>query len=320
MKTRTVLLGLMACAGLMLSLAVQAQGDSRRPFRIIVGFAPGGPIDIGARVIAPKMEERLKQPVLVENRPGGNAVIAAAAAANAAPDGMTMFMQSVAVMTPVMIKDFPLDILRDMEPVAPVWSFSYYLFINSGLPARTLPEFVAYAKANPGKLNYAIGTSSAMLLMEALKAKYGLDIVGVQYKGSAPAAVALTANEVQATFDVAGILKPQVDAGKARVLFKGGRSRGTVFPDVPTAAEIGVPDQQFALTGGLWTRAGAPRPVVEQVSRVVGEVMALPDVAERYNTIGWDVSNNGREELLRSVRSQMDFLSRAAKLANYKPE
>ena len=324
MFTRKLILAAMATvvagATFGLSVAAHAQGDARRTMRIIVPFAPGGPVDLGGRVIAPKMEERLKHPVIVENRPGANAAIGAQAAATAAADGSTLYMQSVAVMTPTMIKDFPLDILRDFEPVASVWNVSYYLFINAGLPAKTLPEFVAYAKANPGKLNYAAGTVSTMLLMETLKSKYGLDMVGIQYKGSAPSAVALAANEVQANFDVAGVLKPHLDSGKVRVLFNAGRKRSAVLPDAPTAAELGAPDLQFSLTGGLWTRAGAPRAVVDEVSKVVNEVMALPDVGQRFSTIGWEVNNGSREELSRSVRAEMEFIARAAKAMNYKPE
>ena len=133
-------------------------------------------------------------------------------------------------------------------------------------------------------------------------------------------AVALAANEVQANFDVAGVLKPHLDSGKVRVLFNAGRKRSAVLPDAPTAAELGAPDLQFSLTGGLWTRAGAPRAVVDEVSKVVNEVMALPDVGQRFSTIGWEVNNGSREELSRSVRAEMEFIARAAKAMNYKPE
>ena len=303
-----------------LSVAAHAQGDSRRPIRIIVPFAPGGPVDLGGRVIAPKMEERLKQPVIVENRPGGNAAIGAQAVSNAPADAQTLFLQTVAVMTPVMIKDFSIDVLKDFEPVAPVWNVSYFMFVNASLPAKNLNEFVAHARANAGKLNYAAGTVSTMLMMETVKSKYGLSVVGVQYKGSAPSAVALAANEVQANFDVAGVLKPHVDSGKVRVLFTTAKRRSAIYPDVPTAEEIGVPEMQFALTGGLWAKAGAPHAVVDAIGKAVSETMALPDVVARFATIGWDVNTGTRDDLVKSVRSEMDFLAKGAKTANYKPE
>jgi tripartite-type tricarboxylate transporter receptor subunit TctC len=320
MLIRKLVVVAVAGATLGLSMAAHAQGDARRPIRIIVPFAPGGPVDLGGRVIAPKMEERLKQPVIVENRPGGGAAIGAQAVSNAPADAQTLFLQTVAVMTPVMIKDFSIDVLKDFEPVAPVWNVSYFMFINSSLPVKNLNDFVAHARANAGKLNYAAGTVSTMLMMETVKARYGLSVVGIQYKGSAPSAVALAANEVQANFDVAGVLKPHVDSGKVRVLFTTARKRSAIYPDAPTAEELGVPDMQFALTGGLWAKAGAPRPVVDAIGKAVSETMALPDVVARFATIGWEVNTGTRDELVRSVRSEMDFLAKGAKTANYKPE
>lgn len=300
--------------------ATPAQEDARRTLRIIVPLTAGGPVDNGARLIAPQLEARLKQPVIVENRPGGGNAIGAQAVASAAADGLTQFFQVASTTTPVFIKDFALDFMRDFDPVAPVWTVSYVMFINASVPAKNLKEFIDYAKANPGKLNYAAGTASTMLAMEMLKSRVGINLVPIPYKGSAPALTALVANEVQAAFDVAGLHKQHVDGGKERALYAADRQRSQVFPAVPTAAELGYPDLEVVLTGGFWTRTGAPRATVGRINAAVNEILALPEMVERFKSAGWFVLRGTPDDLKQRTKGEMDFWVKAARTANFQPE
>ena len=297
-----------------------AQDDSRRPLRVIVPLSPGGAVDVGARILAPHIEARLRQPVIVENRPGGNNAIGAQVVATAPADGLTLFFTAVGTTTPVFIKDFPLDFMRDFEPVAPVWKVAYMLFISSAVPAKNFREFVDYAKANPGKLNYGAASGSTMMAMEMLKARAGLDIVPVPYKGSAPALTALVANEIQAVFDVAGLHKQHVDAGRERAMYAADKQRNMVFPDVPTAEEYGLTDLEVLLTGGYWAKTGAPKSVVARINAAVNEVLGMQEVIDRFKAAGWVALKGTPEDLRQKVRAEMDFWAKAAKVANYKAE
>ena len=302
------------------ALPAPTLAQENRPLRIIVPLSPGGPVDIGARALAPHLESRLKQPIIIENRPGGGNSIGAQAVVAAPADGLTHFFQVASTTTPVFIKDFALDFLKDLEPVAPVWTVSFVMFIHSSVPAKNIREFIDYAKANPGKLNYAAGTASTMLAMEMLKTRAGINVVAIPYKGSAPALTALMANEVQAAFDVAGLHKPNVDAGRERALYATDKRRSVVFPDVPTAAEAGLPDMELLLTGGFWTRAGSPAAQVSRITAAVNEVLALPDIDDRYKKAGWFVKRGSPEDLRSAYRNEIEFWAKAAKIANYKPE
>ena len=308
--------------GILLPTALlsPAHAQDNRPLRIIVPLAPGGPVDIGARALVPHLEPRLKQPIIIENRPGGGNSIGAQVVASAPADGLTHFFQVASTTTPVFVKDLALDFAKDFEPVAPVWTTSYVMFIHSSVPARNIREFIDYAKANPGKLNYAAGTASTMLSMEMLKNRAGIDVVGIPYKGSAPALTALLANEVQAAFDVAGLHKPYVDSGKERALFATDKQRSVVFPDVPTASEVGLPDMELLLTGGFWTRAGSPAAQINRINAAVNEVLAMPDIDDRYKKAGWFVKRGSPADLRNAYRYEADWWAKAAKLVNYKPE
>ena len=312
-------------AGLLLSAAFTAglplaHAQEGKPIRIIVGFAAGGSIDAGARAIGPLLEAELKQPVIIDNRPGGNGAIAVQALLAAPADGNTLYMQSTSVTTRVFIKDFQYDVLRDMAPVAPLWTVSYFLFTTSAVPATNVREFIEYAKTRRGQLNYAASTASGMLAMESLKARGGIDLLSVPYKGSAPAALAMLSNDVQATFDTAGIYKQHIDAGKVRVLLYTGKERNAVLPDVPTAVEAGLPELQVALTGGLWTKAGAPAAQIERINAAVNKIVQRADVKKRFFDIGWGTIGGSAAELRTQVAAEMGFWERAAKLVNYKPE
>ena len=303
----------------MLAGAGVALAQDGRPVRLIVGFAAGGSIDAGARVIAPLLEADLKQPVIVDNKPGGNGVVAVQSLMGAPADGNSLYMQSTSVTTRVFIKDFQVDVLRDFQPVAPLWTVSYFLVTSAALPGTTVAQFVDAVKARKG-LNYAAGTASGMLTMETLKWRTGIDLLQVPYKGSAPAAVALLANDVQATFDTIGVWKQHVDAGKVRILLYTGKERNAVMPNVPTAAEAGMPELQVALTGGLWARGGAPAAQVERLNAAVNRVVARADVRQKFADIGWGTIGGTPAELRNQVAAEMGFWERAAKLVNYKPE
>lgn len=310
------------CAAALLSLAcgAPAQAQDNKPIRLIVGFAAGGPIDTGARAIAPLLEADLKQPVIVDNKPGGGGTIAVQSLLGAPADGLSLYMQSTSVTSKVFIKDFQVEVLRDFQAVAPLWTVSYFLFANAAVPGATAREFIDSAKKQAGKLNYAASTASGMLTMETLKWRAAVDLLSVPYKGSAPAALAMLAGDVHASFDTLGIYKQHIDAGKVRALLYTGKERNAQAPNVPTAAEAGLPELTVALTGGLWAKAGSPQATADRINAALNRIVVRDDIKKRFADIGWGTLGGTAAELRAQVAAEMGFWERAAKLVNYKPE
>ncbi len=314
-NTKNVLISSLAALALALPLAAQSQ--DKKVITIVVPFAAGGPIDTGARLIATHLATKLGQPVVVDNKPGGSALIAARAVTNAPADGNTLFMQSVSTLSPVFIKDLQFDVLKEMEPVVPVWSYSNYLFVNTKGDLKT---FVADAKRAPGKMNYGYATASGLLMMEMFKNASGIDVTAIPYKGSAPTSLAMLSGEVQATMDPLGQYKQHVDTGKVRPILFTGSARSAVFPDVPTAREAGFPKLDISITGGFWTRAGAPQDTVRRIATATTEILGQPEVREKFATFGWSVNQGTAADLLKSTRAERTFWENAARIAKYTPE
>ncbi|HEX6690058.1 MAG TPA: tripartite tricarboxylate transporter substrate binding protein, partial [Burkholderiales bacterium] len=230
-KLRIVLLVLLCAAG-----AALAQYPSR-PIRIVVTIPPGGAPDIAARVVGQKLAEGLGQPVVVENRPGANGNTAAGEVARAAPDGYTLILaaDSLIAINPHLYASMPLDTLKDLAPVASLVANQFVLSVNPSLPVKTLREFVDYARKSSPPLHYASGGNGSQhqLTMEMLKARAGINLVHVPYRGGAPATAATMSGEVAAMF--AGTsTAPQIKAGRLRALATSGAQRSTAFPDLPT--------------------------------------------------------------------------------------
>ena len=259
-----------------------------RAIHLIVPFPPGGGPDLVGRILAPKLSEALGQPVVVENRVGSNGNIAGELVAKAPADGYTLLVgnDSLFVINAHVYKQMPFDPLRDLVPVTSLVSNGFFLAVNPSVPARTLPEFVEYArKANP-PIQYASGGNGSQhhLTMERLKARAGFNAVHVPYKGGAPATTATVAGEVQAMMSGTSTAA-QIKAGRLRALAFTGPQRSRALPDVPTVAEF-YPDFVMVQWYGLFAPAGTPEPVLTRLHEETHKVLFLPDVQERLANAG----------------------------------
>jgi tripartite-type tricarboxylate transporter receptor subunit TctC len=282
-------------------------GYPSRPIRLIVSFTPGGGADLTARTVGQKMGEALHQPVVVENRPGANGLVGAGAVASASPDGYTLLLTDRGALgiNPSLYRKLPYDPLRDFEYVGVVTVASYVLVSDPRLPARTLTELVKLAKAQAGKLNYAsFGVASmAHLNIEALKARLGLDLTHVPYKGAGPAVQGVVAGEAAITIaSPAGVLGFVRD-GRLRALAIGARQRSALLPDVPTLAEAGGEEDLLAPTYFAFALpAGTPRTVLDTLHREMRRALNAPDVASRLNAAGLEPTGGSGAELLELVK------------------
>jgi tripartite-type tricarboxylate transporter receptor subunit TctC len=310
---------LLLCASAA-ALPVMAQSFPTKPVRIIIPYPAGGSTDIQGRMIATATGERLKQPFLVENRPGGNATIGVAAVAKSAPDGYTISVMNLPAASLVFNKTLPYDTDKDFEPITGIYRTAYVIAIGTSLPAKTLKEFIDVAKANPGKYNYASHVATAQLTMEMLKSVSGMNIVPINYKGSAAALQALRVDEIQAMADLGGVFTPLVKDGKARVLAVTGDQRMAQLPDVPTMAELGYPAVRSALTVGMWGPAGIPAPIVKTLNAALVEAIKTPEISARIIADGPAPNPSTPEQLRERYKVEVGFWTDAAKVANFKPE
>jgi tripartite-type tricarboxylate transporter receptor subunit TctC len=277
---------------LALALAFLTQGAlaqyPSRPIHLLVPFPPGGGPDLVGRILAPRLSEALGQPVVVENRVGGNGNIAGEAVAKSAPDGYTLLVgnDSLFVTNAHLYKQMPFDPLKDLAPVASLVSNGFFLAVNPSVPAHTLPEFVEYARqANP-PIQYASGGNGSQhhLTMERLKARAGFKAIHVPYKGGAPATTATVAGEVAAMMSGTSTAA-QIKAGRLRALAFTGPQRSRALPEVPTVAEF-YPDFVMVQWYGLFAPAGTPEPALARLRAETNRALALPDVKEKLSNAG----------------------------------
>ena len=291
-----------ACAALAPAQAIAqpAQKFPDRPIRFIVPFPPGGGNDILARVLAPKMSEGLGQPVVVDNRPGAGGNIGADLAAKAAPDGYTIVIASNQVtMNPALYAKLPFDIEKDFAPVALAASVPMVLVVNPAVPAASVKELVALAKAEPGKLNYSTpgnGTPQH-IAFEVFNHAAGIRIAHVPYKGTGPAIADVIGGQVQATFGTLASLEQHVKAGKLRALAVATPKRSLTMPTVPTMAESGVPGYDVSLWYSILAPAGTPAPVLARLSAEIAKALAAPEVRDRLVGQGFEVSYLNPEQM-----------------------
>jgi len=278
---------LVAFLAALLSHVAAAQFPSK-PIRLLVPIPPGGGPDIVARLIAPRLADALGQPVVVENRVGGNGNVAGELVVKSAPDGYTLLlgMDSLMVINPHLYASMPFAPLKDLAPVASLVSNGFFLAVNPSVPAQTFPEFIEYARrANP-PLQYASGGNGSQhhLTMERLKARAGISMVHIPYKGGAPATTATVAGEVAVMMSGTSTA-PQIRAGRLRALAFTGPRRSAVLPDVPAIAEF-YPDFVMVQWYGLFAPAGTAEPVLARLRAEVNAVLVLPEVRERLRNAG----------------------------------
>jgi tripartite-type tricarboxylate transporter receptor subunit TctC len=272
------LLGLFASEG-------HAQIYPNRPIKMIVPFPPGGPIDVIGRLIAEQMSTSLGQRVFIENRPGAGATVGTAAAANAGPDGYTLlFAPSAALaVSPVLYKNAGYDPVKSFVPIAMVSSGSLLLAVGPSVPAKSVKELVAYAKANPGKLNYGSALGTAPHIAWALfNQQTGSNVVYIPYKGNAQAITDLLGGQVHMNIDAPATLLPHIAEGKLRPLAVTGAERDSNLPELPTMVESGYPEFVMTFWTGVAAPAGTPRPLVEQVNKAVNAALQSPEVADGF--------------------------------------
>ena len=279
-----------------------------KPIRLLVGFAPGGVNDLVARAVATRLGPRLGQQVVVENRSGAGGNIATELAARAAPDGYTMLLGSVAslAMSPALLGQVPFDPLNDFAPITQAVGMSSLIAAHPALPARSLGEFVALAKNQPGRLNFASpGTGSiAHLAAELFKKTAGINIVHVPYKGGAPALIDALSGQIECLISIITTGAPQVKTGKLRGLAVSSDKRSPILPDVPTVAESGYPGYEASGWLALLFPAKTPDAIVDRMYRETITVINLPEVREQLLSFGLDPAPSSPDALRSYIKAE----------------
>jgi tripartite-type tricarboxylate transporter receptor subunit TctC len=266
-----------------------AQDYPTRPIRIIVPFGAGGPADVAARLIGNVLQESFGQSVVVENRTGAGGVIGTQEAAKSPPDGYTLLMMSnTQTANESLMPQRKYELMRDLLPIAPVNSSDLVIVVHPSVPAKTLQEFIALAKAQPGKLNYASSGQGTPYHMagELFKTMAGIDLVHVPYRNSGEARSGVIGGQVQMMIDAVTAMAPNVAAKQVRALATTGKSRSGVLPDVPTATEAGVPGYEATIWLGLMAPAGTPKPIIDKLNAAVTAAAKRPDIVKLWTDQG----------------------------------
>ena len=298
-----------ACAAAY-GLAAAAENYPVKPVRIIIGFSPGGYIDLTARLVAGPLAAALGQQVVVDNRTGAGGVVGTEMAARAAPDGYTLTVGSVGThaINQTLYRALPYNVLRDFQPVARLSDSPNILAVHPTLPVRSVGELIALARARPGQLMYAsagAGTSThiAAVLLEFLA---HIKLVHVPYKGGGPAIVDVVAGQVPVTFGTAASVSPHTRTGRLRGLAITGSQRSTLLPDLPTIAESGLPGYEMLNWLGLFAPAATPRAVVDRLGNEAIRIVRLPEVRNRLNAQGAEPSPLGTDEFAPFVQREIE--------------
>ena len=299
-----------------------AQAYPARPIRFIVGFTPGGGVDINARLLAARMSELLGQQVIVENKPGAGTNIANEYVAKSAPDGYTLLFNSSALAINLALYRNPPYALRDFAPVSIFTESVNLLVVSAALPARSLQELIALARERPGALNYSSAGAGASqhLAGELFKLRTGTNIVHVPYKGSAPALTALIAGEVQLSFSNTVAILQHVRAGRLRALAVAGAKRTELLPEVPTMKEAGVEGVEVPLWFGLLAPAATPREVVGILANAVSRSARDPNLRRKLVEQGADPVGNTPEEFERQLRDEVTRWVEVVKVSGAKAD
>jgi tripartite-type tricarboxylate transporter receptor subunit TctC len=305
------------CLLLALSGSIQAQSYPSRSVRMLLAFPPGGPTDINARLFAQKLSEQTGQPFVVENRPGAGGNIAAAEAARAAPDGYTIFYNTSAItIAPAIYSSVQVDPVRDYAPVALAATVPLVLAVHPNVPARNLQEFVAYARANPARLNYAssgIGTITH-LAAALFAAQMGLTMQHVPYKGSAPALLDVVGGQTQMMIDTISTVLPYARDNRLRPLAVAIQRRLAVLPDVPTLEEAaGLPGFEMSAWQGIVVPAATPREIVARLNAELNKAVQNPDLRQRLATGGSEPLGGTSEQYAAYIKSELQRWSKVAK-------
>jgi tripartite-type tricarboxylate transporter receptor subunit TctC len=310
---------------LLATALAQAQGVyPQKSVRIVVPFPPGGPTDTVARIIGPKLSEALGHQIIIDNRGGAGGATGTELVAKSAPDGYTLLAGTIGglAVAPTLNPKLGYHTLRDLAPVTQLVNVAYIVTLHPSVPAKSIKELIALAKARPGKLNY--GSSGAgtgpHLAGELMNMMAGISIVHVPYKGSAPAQTALMSGEVDLNFENTLIVLPQVKAGRLRPIAATGATRSTLLPGLPTVAEAGLPG--FSASGwyGMMTPAGVPKDIIAKLNAEITRVLRMPDIAERLNSMAAEPAPGTPEQFGAFIRAEIDKWAKVVKAANMKAD
>jgi tripartite-type tricarboxylate transporter receptor subunit TctC len=313
-----------AAAVFFFATSIFAQGYPTKPIRFVVPFAPGGTTDILARLIGQRLTERLRQPVLVENRPGGNGSLGSELVAKAAPDGYTIIMGYLGslAINPNLYAKLPYDAVRDFAPVTLAASTTQAIAAHPSLPAKSVQDLIALARAGPGQVTYAsAGIGSPSHLAGALfNILAKIDMVHVPYKGSGAAMSDLLGGHVAVSFGGLAAAMPAAKAGKLRVLATASKTRSSALPQVPTIAESGLPGFDVPSWFGVLAPAGTPRDIVDRLHTEVSRILKAPDVKERLAADGAEVSALPPDEFAAYIKSEIAKWGAVIRQGNIRPE
>ena len=320
MKTAVLLLGL--SGALLVPGSSGAQQYPARPIRLVVGFAAGGATDLSARVIAAKLSETIGQQVVVDNRPGASANLAADLVVRSAADGYTLLLANATIAMPSLFAKLPFDVKKDLTPVSLVGYGPLLLTVHPSLPVKSVKELVALAKRNPGTLNYATAGVGSMthLGMALFISMANLRMVHVPYKGGAPSAIAVMTGESQLTFSsVAAALGP-VRQGKLRPIAVSAARRSSALPDVPTVSEGGVAGYDASSWYGFFAPAGTPQPIVSKLGDETMKALVAADLKERLVSQGIEPAKGGVEEFAGYLNAEISKWAQVIKSAGIPPQ
>jgi len=294
-----------------------------RPVKMIAPFAPGGPVDAVARVLAPKLSEGFGQQFYVENHPGGSGNIGTALAAKAAADGYTILViSSTLVVNPSLFAKLGFDTTSDLAPVSLVGVSPQVLLVHPSVPAASVKELVAWVKASPGQYSYAhagLGTPG-YLAGEMLKQAFGLDLVAVSFNGGGPAITSTIGGHTPILYTSISTAAGHIKQGTVRALAVTGAQRSPALPDVPTLAEAGAPGQESDIILGVLVPVGTPRGVIDRLHREIVRIVALPDVRERLSALGFEPIASTPEEFSDRIGWEIDKWAKVIRAANIKAQ
>src|SRR5438128_1521959 len=313
-----ILLGL--CAAVLLAGPALAQSYPSKPIRLVVGYSPGGGNDLIARIVAAKLQDKLGQPVVVDNKPGAQSIVAAELVAKAAPDGYTLLVAPTGPMTinPAVYAKLPYDPRRDFVPISLLAEFPLLLVVGADQPVKSLRELVDYGRANPGVANYASSATPFQLASELFNQRTGSKFQHIPFRGSGDAVQAVASGQVLMTLSDSGPISGPLKGGKLRALGITTAKRPPAFPDVPTMAESGIADMEISLWTGIVAPAGTPAGIVAHLQDAIADTLAMPAVEAALDAISVDPRATSSSEFRALIERDAARWKAVAAAANVK--
>ena len=314
---------LLACLTVMTSViaggSATAQSYPSKPVRLLIPFPPGGGTDILARMVAQRLSDALGQPVVADNRPAVDGVVASETLARAAPDGYTLLLVSSShAINPAIGRKLPYDTLRDFKPVTQTASQQLFLTVHPSLPAKTVRELIDYAKARPQSLNYGSSSNAVVLPMELFNAIAGIKTTHIPYKGSAPMLNDLIGGQINLAMAAAVSALPHIRTARLRALAVGDSKRSVILPELPTMAEAGVPGYQAVIWSGMLAPANTPDSIIERLYRETAALVLSAEFKERLVQLGSDAVGSTPAQWGQFIKLEIDKWEKIAKLAGVK--